>query len=75
MQIPGVDRVIAASLIAEIGIDMSVFLSVHHLAAWAGVCPRWSRKCGKAAGAICHPVSFAREAGALRGGREANVWF
>jgi len=39
MQIPGVDWVVAATLIAEIGTDMSVFLSAHHLAAWAGVCP------------------------------------
>ena len=39
MQIPGVDWVIAAVLIAEIGVDMSVFLSAYHLAAWAGVCP------------------------------------
>ena len=35
MQIPGVDWVFAAALIAEIGVDMSVFLSVYHLAAWA----------------------------------------
>jgi transposase len=39
MQIPGVDWVVAAVLIAEIGLDMSVFLSVYHLPAWAGVCP------------------------------------
>ena len=39
MQIPGVDCVVAAVQIAEIGVDMSVFLSVYHLAAWAGVCP------------------------------------
>jgi transposase len=39
MQIPGVDWVVAATLIAEIGTDMSVLLSAHHLAAWAGVCP------------------------------------
>ena len=39
MQIPGVDWVVAAVLIAEIGVDMSVFVSVYHLAAWAGVCP------------------------------------
>ena len=30
MQIPGVDWVVAAVLIAKIGIDMSVFLSVYH---------------------------------------------
>ena len=39
MQIPGVDWLVAAVLIAEIGVDMSVFLSVYHLSAWAGVCP------------------------------------
>ena len=38
-QIPGVDWLVAAVLIAEIGVDMSVFLSVYHLSAWAGVCP------------------------------------
>jgi transposase len=36
MQIPGVDLVVAAVIIAEVGTDMSVFVSVHHLAAWAG---------------------------------------
>jgi transposase len=39
MQIPGVDGLAAAAIIAEIGVDMAVFLSAHHLAAWAGVCP------------------------------------
>jgi hypothetical protein len=39
MQIPGVDRVVAAAILAEIGTDMSVFASARHLAAWAGVCP------------------------------------
>jgi transposase len=38
-QIPGVDAVAAAGIIAEIGIDMSVFGSARRLAAWAGVCP------------------------------------
>ena len=39
MQIPGVDWVVAAVIIAEIGVDMSVFVSAYHLSAWAGVCP------------------------------------
>jgi transposase len=47
MQIPGVDWLVAAVLIAEIGVDMSVFLSVHHLAAWAGVCPGNHESAGK----------------------------
>jgi transposase len=47
MQIPGVDWLVAAVLIAEIGIDMSVFLSASHLAAWAGVCPSNHESAGK----------------------------
>ncbi len=35
MQIPGVDWVTAASIIAEIGTDMDVFASARRLAAWA----------------------------------------
>jgi transposase len=47
MQIPGVDWLVAAVLIAEIGTDMSVFLSARHLAAWAGVCPGNNESAGK----------------------------
>jgi transposase len=47
MQIPGVDWLVAAVLIAEIGVEMSVFLSVHHLASWAGVCPGNHESAGK----------------------------
>jgi len=39
MQIPGVDWVIAATIIGEIGCDMSVFQTAAYLASWAGVCP------------------------------------
>ena len=39
MQIPGVDWLVAAVIIAELGVDMSVFPTVRHAAAWAGVCP------------------------------------
>jgi transposase len=46
-QIPGVDWLVAAVLIAEIGVDMSVFLSAYHLAAWAGVCPGNHESAGK----------------------------
>ncbi len=37
--IPGVDRVTAAVIIAEIGVDLSTFPSAAHLTAWAGTCP------------------------------------
>ncbi len=38
-QIPGVDALVAVTIIAEIGLDMSVFGNARRLAAWAGVCP------------------------------------
>ena len=38
-QIPGVDDRVAATIIAEIGVDMSVFGNAMRLASWAGVCP------------------------------------
>ncbi len=46
-QIPGVDRVVAAIIIAELGLDMSVFLSAWHAASWAGVCPGNNESAGK----------------------------
>jgi transposase len=48
MQIPGVDWVRAAVLIAELGIDMSVFPTAKHVAAWAGGCPGNNKTGGKA---------------------------
>jgi transposase len=38
-EIPGVDGTLAAGIIAEMGVDMSVFGSVPQLASWAGICP------------------------------------
>jgi transposase len=46
-QIPGVDALIAVTIIAEIGIDMSVFGNAMRLAAWAGVCPGNHQSAGK----------------------------
>lgn len=45
--IPGVERTVAASVVAEIGPDMSVFPSEGHLASWAGVCPGNHESAGK----------------------------
>jgi transposase len=39
MSIPGVDWLNAITVIAEIGVDMSVFRSAAHLASWTGLCP------------------------------------
>ena len=46
-QIPGVDWVIAATIIAEIGADMTVFASSAHLASWATMCPGSYESAGK----------------------------
>jgi transposase len=46
-QIPGVDALIAVTIIAEIGLDMTVFGNAQRLAAWAGVCPGNYESAGK----------------------------
>ena len=46
-KIPGVERTLAAVIIAELGVDMSVFQSVSQLASWAGVCPGNNESAGK----------------------------
>src|SRR5918994_7949606 len=46
-QIPGGDALVAATIIAEIGINMSVFGNAMRLAAWAGVCPGNHQSAGK----------------------------
>jgi transposase len=46
-QIPGVDTITAAGVIAEVGLDMSVFPSAKHLTAWAGVCPGNNESAGR----------------------------
>ena len=46
--IPGVARKCAIGMIAEIGVDMSVFATPAHLALWAGICPGNNASGGKA---------------------------
>ena len=57
--IPGIDRLAAALLIAEIGADMTQFSKADHLASWAGICPGNNESAGK------------RKSGRTRKG---NVW-
>ncbi len=47
MSIPGVKQRTAEVLIAEIGVDMSIFPTAKHLASWAGVCPGNDQSAGK----------------------------
>ena len=39
VQIPDIDRISAWTILAEIGMDMSVFSDSRHLASWAAFCP------------------------------------
>lgn len=45
--IPGVGKRVAEIIIAEIGVDMSVFPTAAHLASWAGLCPGQNESAGK----------------------------
>jgi len=45
--IPGVDRVTACNLVAEIGVDMRQFPTAEHLASWAALCPGNHESAGK----------------------------
>jgi transposase len=45
--IPGIDRITAQVLIAELGADMSQFPTAAHAASWAGLCPGNAESAGK----------------------------
>ena len=45
--LPGVGKIAAATLIAELGVQMGCFASAKHLASWAGLCPGNHQSAGK----------------------------
>jgi transposase len=47
MTIPGIDRLAAAKLLVEIGVDMAAFGNAGRLCKWAGVCPGNDESAGK----------------------------
>ena len=47
MTVPGIQLFSAIAVIAEIGVDMSVFPSVKHLCSWAGLVPQNNESAGK----------------------------
>jgi transposase len=46
-RIVGINRTTIENVIAEIGVDMSVFPDDHHLASWCGVCPGNEESAGR----------------------------
>ena len=45
--IPGIRRLLAITLVAEIGVDVDQFPTASHLASWAGICPGNNESGGK----------------------------
>ena len=45
--IPGVDRIVAITIVAEIGTDMALFDGPAQLASWAGLCPGSHESAGR----------------------------
>jgi transposase len=48
--VPGLGRTAAQDLIAEVGVDMSVFATPAHLVSWAKFCPQVKQSAGKSKG-------------------------
>jgi transposase len=51
--IPGVDRLVAWHLIAELGIDMTVFPNADHCASWSGLVPGENESAGRSKSNRC----------------------
>lgn len=45
--VPGISDVAAETILAEVGLDTTVFLTADHLISWAGLCPRMDESAGK----------------------------
>lgn len=47
IQVPGIDEVAGSAIVAEIGTDMSEFISAKHIASWAGLSPGSEESAGR----------------------------
>ena len=65
--IPGVSRLSATAILAEIGCDMSRFPTAGHLIAWAGLCPGQNDSAGKRKSSRLRKSLPSRRRGALLG--------
>jgi transposase len=46
-RIPGINRTTIENVLAEIGMDMTIFPDEHHLASWTGICPGNEESAGR----------------------------
>jgi transposase len=46
-RIPGINRKTIENVVAEIGVDMTIFPDEHHLASWCGMCPGNEESAGR----------------------------
>lgn len=61
--IPGIRRLLAITLVAEIGVDVDQFPAASHLASWAGLCPGNNESGGKRkSGKTCKGNAWLRRA-------------
>jgi len=60
------DHLLAATLIAEVGVNMSVFHNDKHLAAWAGICPGNNESAGKRKSSQARKGNILSRNGSLR---------
>jgi len=77
--IPGIDWVVGATIIAEMGIKMGQWPTVGHLTSWAGLCPGQNESAGKRGKSSIRPGNpYLRSAlveAALAATREKNCYF
>ena len=77
--IPGIDWVVGATIIAEMGVKMGQWPTVGHLTSWAGLCPGQNESAGKRGKTSIRPGNpYLRSAlveAALAATREKDCYF